>query len=135
MSEMIDLQPVKGTRDFYPEDMRVRTWLFGIGVNVLRHHARSETRRRSWSHSLASEPTVPAAPPDEQASQRELLDHLGRALARLPHDLRVVFVLCDVEGVTGPEASRALSVPQGTIWRRLHDARKRLRAEMEGLLP
>jgi histidyl-tRNA synthetase len=25
----IDLQPVKGTRDLYPEDMRVRTWLFG----------------------------------------------------------------------------------------------------------
>jgi histidyl-tRNA synthetase len=25
----IDLQPVKGTRDFYPDDMRVRNWLFG----------------------------------------------------------------------------------------------------------
>jgi histidyl-tRNA synthetase len=25
----IELQPVKGTRDFYPEDMRVRNWLFG----------------------------------------------------------------------------------------------------------
>jgi histidyl-tRNA synthetase len=24
----IELQPVKGTRDFYPEDMRARTWLF-----------------------------------------------------------------------------------------------------------
>jgi len=26
---MIDLQPPKGTRDFAPEDMRVRNWLFG----------------------------------------------------------------------------------------------------------
>ncbi len=25
----IELQPVKGARDFYPEDMRVRNWLFG----------------------------------------------------------------------------------------------------------
>lgn len=25
----IDLEPVKGTRDFYPEDMRHRSWLFG----------------------------------------------------------------------------------------------------------
>jgi histidyl-tRNA synthetase len=25
----IDLEPVKGTRDFYPDDMRFRTWLFG----------------------------------------------------------------------------------------------------------
>ncbi len=27
---MIDLQPVKGTRDFFPEDMRLRNWLFEI---------------------------------------------------------------------------------------------------------
>lgn len=28
MSEPIDLQPVKGVRDFYPEDLRLRRWLF-----------------------------------------------------------------------------------------------------------
>lgn len=28
MTEQIELQPVKGVRDFYPEDMRVRRWLF-----------------------------------------------------------------------------------------------------------
>lgn len=28
-SEKLDLQPPKGTRDFYPEDMRLRNWLFG----------------------------------------------------------------------------------------------------------
>ena len=27
---MIDLQPVKGTRDFFPEEMRLRSWLFQI---------------------------------------------------------------------------------------------------------
>ena len=27
---MTDLQPVKGTRDFYPEQMRLRNWLFSI---------------------------------------------------------------------------------------------------------
>lgn len=31
---MIDLQPVKGVRDFYPEDMRLRTWLFGLWRTV-----------------------------------------------------------------------------------------------------
>ncbi len=33
---MIDTQPVKGTRDFYPEDMRVRSWLFGLWREVAR---------------------------------------------------------------------------------------------------
>ncbi|MCZ6532675.1 MAG: histidine--tRNA ligase, partial [SAR324 cluster bacterium] len=27
---MTTLQPVRGTRDFYPEEMRVRNWLFDI---------------------------------------------------------------------------------------------------------
>ena len=27
---MIDLQPVKGTRDFFPEELRLRNWLFEI---------------------------------------------------------------------------------------------------------
>lgn len=29
-SDSIDLQPPRGTRDFYPEDMRRRNWLFGL---------------------------------------------------------------------------------------------------------
>ena len=33
---MIDVQPVKGTRDFYPEDMRLRNWLFGIWRDTAR---------------------------------------------------------------------------------------------------
>ena len=30
LQAMTNLQPVKGTRDFYPEDLRVRNWLFDI---------------------------------------------------------------------------------------------------------
>eukprot|EP00590_Aulacoseira_subarctica_P003950 CAMPEP_0172423838 /NCGR_PEP_ID=MMETSP1064-20121228/17768_1 /TAXON_ID=202472 /ORGANISM="Aulacoseira subarctica , Strain CCAP 1002/5" /LENGTH=470 /DNA_ID=CAMNT_0013165385 /DNA_START=177 /DNA_END=1588 /DNA_ORIENTATION=+ len=31
---VLDTNPVKGTRDFYPEDMRLRTWLFNHWRNV-----------------------------------------------------------------------------------------------------
>ena len=31
---MIDLQPVKGTRDFFPDEMRLRNWLFDVWRNV-----------------------------------------------------------------------------------------------------
>jgi hypothetical protein len=34
--EVLDLQPPKGTRDFYPEDMRQRNWLFGHWKEVAR---------------------------------------------------------------------------------------------------
>ncbi|GFR46803.1 hypothetical protein Agub_g8435 [Astrephomene gubernaculifera] len=34
--EMIDTQPPRGTRDFFPEDMRLRNWLFGEFAAVSR---------------------------------------------------------------------------------------------------
>ena len=30
MSEKLSMQPYKGTRDFYPEEMRLRNWFFGV---------------------------------------------------------------------------------------------------------
>ncbi|HBZ71430.1 MAG TPA: histidine--tRNA ligase [Deltaproteobacteria bacterium] len=38
----IDLQPPRGTRDFYPEDMRVRSWLFDLFRQVARLYAFEE---------------------------------------------------------------------------------------------
>jgi DNA-directed RNA polymerase specialized sigma24 family protein len=46
--------------------------------------------------------------------------------------LRVVFVMCDVEQVAGVDAAVALGIPPGTVWRRLHDARTRMRAALGG---
>ena len=70
--------------------------------------------------------SVPASP-YEQASHRQLLARLASAFDELPDDLRAVFTLCDLEGIRGVEVARILDVPEGTVWRRLHDARVRLR--------
>lgn len=40
--EKLDLQPPRGTRDFYPEEMRVRNWLFGHWRQVAREHGFEE---------------------------------------------------------------------------------------------
>ena len=54
---------------------------------------------------------------------RQVLRRLESALADLPHELRVVFVLCALEGVPGKEAALVLGIREGTLWRRLHEAR------------
>jgi histidyl-tRNA synthetase len=38
----LDTNPPKGTRDFYPEDMRLRTWLFDQWRQVAKTYAFSE---------------------------------------------------------------------------------------------
>ncbi len=109
-----------------------RSWILGISANLIRHHARGEARRRAAMDNLAHVPEARSDRPDDQAARRELVDRLGHALAGLPHDLRVAFVMCELEDVPGVDAARALDVRPGTMWRRLHQARKRLRAALEG---
>ncbi|HEX4511320.1 MAG TPA: RNA polymerase sigma factor [Burkholderiaceae bacterium] len=111
----------------------VKTWILGIGSNVARHQLRGERRRRVRQHHYAEGLAVLAARPDEQFEQRELLARAARALATLPHHQQVAFVLCDLEQVPGVDVARALGVPEGTIWRRLHVARKAIRAAIEAI--
>jgi RNA polymerase sigma-70 factor (ECF subfamily) len=48
------------------------------------------------------------------------------AIAELPDDFRDALVAVDVAGLSYPEASRALGVPEGTLTSRLFRARDRV---------
>ncbi len=52
-------------------------------------------------------------------------------LRGLPLPLRIAFVMCDIEEVPCAEAARALGLRQGTVWKRLHRARKILGSALE----
>lgn len=110
----------------------VGTWIVGIALNVGRRQIRGEVRRRSAMSTIAhTQPSHEDATPDEQASNRQLIERLISGFEQLPSHLRIVFMLCEFEGMRGVDVARALRVPEGTVWRRLHDARLRLRASME----
>jgi RNA polymerase sigma-70 factor (ECF subfamily) len=113
----------------------VRSFLFGIAANTVRHHVRSAQRRRS---AIADLPGQAASSnraddgPDAQLLRSQQVSRLAAALHELPHDLRAAYVLCDLEDVPGVEAAQLLGVRAGTLWRRLHEARRALRAAIEG---
>jgi RNA polymerase sigma-70 factor (ECF subfamily) len=106
----------------------VKTWILGIAANLARHHLRGERRRREKHARYAEALSVASRLPDEHLERLELLRELEDALERLPHDQRVAFIMCELEDVPGVEAARVIGVPQGTLWRRLHFARKAVRA-------
>ncbi len=60
----------------------------------------------------------------------QFLLRLERHLEILPSELQLVFTLCEIEGLRGVDVARALGVPEGTVWRRLHQARTRLRTAL-----
>jgi RNA polymerase sigma-70 factor (ECF subfamily) len=53
-----------------------------------------------------------------------------RALARLSEVKRITFVMAEVEGSSCEEIARAMEVPVGTVWTRLHSARRELRGAL-----
>jgi RNA polymerase sigma-70 factor (ECF subfamily) len=114
----------------YSSKGSVRSFLFGIAANTVRHHVRS-TRRRRDAIGDWQPPPPPANAPDDALARARQVNQLAVALDRLPHDLRVAYVLCDLEDIPGVEAARMLDVRAGTLWRRLHDARRALREALE----
>ncbi len=113
----------------------VRTWVLGIAANLARHHVRGEQRKSAAIGALASVPKPNAADVAGSVERKELVGRLQAALDGLPADLRVAFVMCDLEETPGVEVARVLGLRPGTLWRRLHEARKALRGALEGGLP
>ncbi|MEZ4221971.1 MAG: RNA polymerase sigma factor [Polyangiaceae bacterium] len=109
-----------------------RSWLFGIALNVGRHYVRGETRRRATLASVAERNDSTQADPLERAERQQQLRRLQRALDQLSAEQREAFVMCELEQVRGVEAAQALGVREGTLYRRLHEARKLLRRALEG---
>jgi len=109
----------------------VKTWILGVAANVARRALRGERRRRArQAVFLVEHETVEAVRPDATIERRRLMARIADALAQLPHDQQVAFVMCDLEQLTGVEVARALRIPEGTLWRRLHQARKAMRDAM-----
>ena len=58
--------------------------------------------------------------------RKQLLEHLARAIERLPAAARETLLLREVEGLSYAEIASALAIPQGTVMSRLFYARKQL---------
>lgn len=102
---------------------KTTTWLFGICMRVASDRGRLARVR----HELLT--TSPPAVADGGADAAELLDRrrareaLDAILERMPDEQRVVFVLFELEGMTGEAIAELLDVPVGTVRSRLRLAR------------
>jgi RNA polymerase sigma-70 factor (ECF subfamily) len=109
-----------------------RVWLFGLSTRVYLHHKRTHGRIRRLI-ARVRELMLPAVAPgaDEVVAHREALARVERRLGTLGPKLRAVFVLREVEGLSGEEIARALAIPVATVWTRLHHARKALLEDLD----
>jgi len=104
------------------------TWLF----TVCRSTARDHRRRAHLQHEVQEDGSIDAeidlrADVHGAAESNERLLVLESILSELVPEQRNVFVLFEIERMTGEEASQALAIPLGTVYSRLALARKAFR--------
>jgi RNA polymerase sigma factor (sigma-70 family) len=105
----------------------VAGWLYRVACRAA-CRLKAGRHRRPVLDAEALE-TAPARPsPDPEWS--DLRPVLDDEVNRLPRKYREAFVLCVLEGLTGPEAARQLGCPPATVLSRLSKARQRLRTRL-----
>jgi RNA polymerase sigma-70 factor (ECF subfamily) len=65
-------------------------------------------------------------PPDAALEQKQAVDFVERFLDGLSEELRPVFLMMELEGMSAPEVAAALDVKVNTVYSRLRLARAQL---------
>jgi RNA polymerase sigma-70 factor, ECF subfamily len=113
---------------------RERSFLFAVAMRV----AAAERRYRK-RHPDGSQGATLAELEDESPGPEELVDRararalMEQILDRLPLELRVVFVLYELEEMTTPEIAELLRIPAGTAASRLRRGRAAFEQGVERL--
>ena len=106
-------------------DARFTTWLYRVVVN-----ATHDMRRRAATRAKAGDGwgDWEIARQDEIAAEREAMDWLTGAMARLSPELRDTVALVLGEEMTQGEAAAVLGLSEGTVAWRMSEVKKKLRA-------
>lgn len=108
-----------------------RPWLFGVAARTLSHRRRGAGRLSRFLEKLGWTAIGEKNDPRDALEARAERSGLERALDGLTDAKRTVIVMFEIEEMSGEEIAEALSIPVGTVWTRLHAARRELRARME----
>lgn len=122
-----------------------RTWLYTIATRACQrlHRRRAGEPKQIGSldellpfgesriAALVTEQDAPA----QAEIRREARERAESAIAGLPEEYRVPLILKDVVELSITEIAEVLGVQEGTVKSRVHRARLRVRADIDGALP
>lgn len=105
---------------------QLTTWLFGICLRVAAaYRRRGYVRREQPTEVPPDDPLAPAgATPEEAAAARQANERVQRLLDEMDLEKRAVFVMAEIEEMSSEQIAAIVGVPVGTVFSRLHAARK-----------
>jgi RNA polymerase sigma-70 factor (ECF subfamily) len=136
---------ITGNLDSFRGESRFTTWALKIAMNV----ALTELKRRRWRDvslqelfarrkAANREPADPQLSPEQVALQNTVLQELRRMVdEELTDRQREAVVAVLLEGMPISEVARRMGTNQNALYKLLHDARRKLKRQMEaaGLSP
>ena len=113
------------------------TWLTRIAINEALGRARAAKRRRAHFDAASvavlddyreklMRGSMDGASPDAELARAQLRGLIEQAIAGLPDDFRLVFVMREIEGLSVEETAEALALVPATVKTRHLRARRRL---------
>jgi RNA polymerase sigma-70 factor, ECF subfamily len=117
----------------FEQRANLKTWLYKVCLSQASRRQRANKIQQAIRRLFRQTPAAPPLPSElpESEAQRVLI----RAIEQLKSIHRDVFMLFEIEGLSGAEISRVLDCPVTTIWRRLHYARKELASILDNQEP
>lgn len=114
-------------------DAAFATWLYGIAARVVLHHLRTRRRARrrvdAWT-VVVNAVGETATDMEGQAEARADLRAVAAAADELAPDIRAVWVMRELEGLSTAEVAAALDTREGTVRSRLFTARREILATL-----
>lgn len=112
---------------------RERSFLAGVSVRVASRFRRTRDRRREAFDADAPDRPSMDRGPGEELDRVEARRLFERLLDSMPDDLRLAFVMYEIEELTLVEISTALEIPLGTAASRVRRARQLFTAKARRL--
>lgn len=112
---------------------QARPFLYGVALRVAANFRRTVRRRREVSEEAMGDPHAPDLAADDVADLRRARAVLDEILEQMPLELRVVFILSEIEQMTAASIAELESIPAGTVASRLRRAREIFRARLTAL--
>jgi len=114
-------------RPFFP-------WYHRILKNLCLNHIAKASRRHEVPLVDDEEFEQDGVTPEQYAEREELRRQVWQALRRLEPVHREILILREFQQLTYAELAAVLEIPRGTVMSRLHEARQKLRLQLEPVL-
>lgn len=118
----------------YRGEAAFSTWVYRVTASACTDAIRKRSLRAQPSleamREEGVEPQDGAPTPQQAVENTERREAMQRAIAGVPEQMRSVFLLRDVHGLSVEETARALNVSSGTVKSRLSRAREKIAAAL-----